>query len=38
MRVGCDLISIERVEIYNKHGKIFLSKFLSPEEQKTHQN
>ena len=34
MRVGCDLISIERVEkIYNKHGKIFLDKLLSPKEQ-----
>ncbi|WP_270991159.1 holo-ACP synthase [Campylobacter upsaliensis] len=39
MRVGCDLISIERVEkIYNKHGKIFLDKFLSPEEQKLIKN
>lgn len=34
MRVGCDLVSIERVEkIYKKHTHAFLDKFLSPKEQ-----
>lgn len=35
MRVGCDIISIERIEkIYNRHDKAFLDKFLSPAEQR----
>ncbi|MCR2038566.1 holo-ACP synthase [Campylobacter helveticus] len=34
MRVGCDLISIEKIEkIHNKHAESFLNKFLSPKEQ-----
>ncbi|MBZ7928756.1 holo-ACP synthase [Campylobacter molothri] len=34
MRVGCDIISIDRIEmIYQKHKKNFLDKFLNPKEQ-----
>lgn len=34
MRVGCDIISIERIErIHSKHGRAFLDKILSPAEQ-----
>ena len=35
MNIGCDLVSIARIErIYQKHGEKFLDKFLSKEEQK----
>lgn len=35
MRVGCDIISIDRIEkIYKKHEKAFLDKFLNSAEQK----
>jgi len=35
MKIGCDLISINRIEkIYQKQGVRFLNKFLSDEEQK----
>ncbi|TKX30591.1 holo-ACP synthase [Campylobacter estrildidarum] len=34
MRVGCDIVAINRIEnIYKKHGKIFLNKFLNSQEQ-----
>ncbi len=35
MKIGCDLVSIARIErIYQKHDKKFLDKFLSKSEQK----
>lgn len=35
MRVGCDLVSIARIEkSYQKHGDKFLEKFLNEEERK----
>ena len=35
MKIGCDLVSIARIErIYQKHGEKFLDKFLSKEEQR----
>ncbi|AXP09017.1 holo-ACP synthase [Campylobacter hepaticus] len=34
MRVGCDIVCISRIEkIHTRHGKNFLDKFLSPQEQ-----
>ena len=34
MRVGCDIIAISRIEkIHAKHGKLFLDKFLTTQEQ-----
>ena len=35
MKIGCDLVSIARIEkIYQKHGEKFLDKFLDADEQK----
>ncbi|ARJ56191.1 holo-ACP synthase [Campylobacter cuniculorum] len=35
MKIGCDLVSIARIEkIYQKHGEKFLDKFLDTDEQK----